>query len=98
MNEGNVAFMGRAVQSSRFTQLTSAENAIDGRLDTDYLSGSCTQTRLQSDPWWRVDLMAIHKVSYITITNREDCCIWRLDGAQILVGNSLQNNGNNNPM
>ncbi|XP_063055656.1 uncharacterized protein LOC134449570 [Engraulis encrasicolus] len=94
----NVALKGKATQSSQFSRLTHAENAIDGGLDTEYLSGSCAHTRLQSDPWWRVDLMAVHRVESVTITNREDCCEWRLDGAEILVGNSLENNGNSNPV
>lgn len=89
---------GRATQSSQFSRLTHADNAIDGRLDAEYLSGSCAHTRLQSDPWWRVDLLAVHKVESVSITNREDCCEWRLDGAEILIGNSLENNGNNNPV
>ncbi|KAG5271743.1 hypothetical protein AALO_G00183520 [Alosa alosa] len=94
----NVAVKGRATQSSQFSRLTHAENAIDGSLDAEYLSGSCAHTRLQSDPWWRVDLLAVHRVDSLTITNREDCCEWRLDGAEILVGNSLENNGNSNPV
>ncbi|XP_030638987.1 uncharacterized protein LOC115819623 [Chanos chanos] len=94
----NVALMGRATQSSQLSRLTHAENAIDGRLDADYLSGSCIHTRLQSDPWWRLDLLRVHTVISVTITNREDCCAWRLDGAEILVGNSLENHGNSNPV
>uniref|UniRef100_A0A4W5LJW2 Fucolectin tachylectin-4 pentraxin-1 domain-containing protein n=1 Tax=Hucho hucho TaxID=62062 RepID=A0A4W5LJW2_9TELE len=95
--KGNMALMGRATQSSKLSRLTRAENAIDGRLDAEYLSGSCAHTRLPSDPWWKVDLLAVHRVTSITVTNREDCCPWRLDGAEILIGSSLKNNGNSNP-
>ncbi|XP_029592803.1 fucolectin-like [Salmo trutta] len=89
--------MGRAAQSSKLSRLTHAENAIDGRLDAECLSGSCAHTWLQSDPRWRVDLLAVDRVTSITVTNREDCCPWRLDAAEILIGSSLKNNGNSNP-
>lgn len=89
--------MGRVTQLSKLSRLTHAENAIDGRLDAECLSGSCAHTQLQSDPWWRVYLLAVHKVTSITVTNREDCCPWRQDAAEILIGNSLKNNGNSNP-
>ncbi|KAL0166467.1 hypothetical protein M9458_038311, partial [Cirrhinus mrigala] len=32
------------------------------------------------------------------ITNRGDCCPERINGAQIRIGNSLENNGNNNEL
>ncbi|XP_071239732.1 uncharacterized protein, partial [Salvelinus alpinus] len=96
IRRGNVALMGRATQWSKLSRLTHAENAIDGRLDAECLSGSCAHTWLQSDPWWRVDL-AVRKVTSITVNNREDCCPWRQDAAEILIGSSLKNNGNSNP-
>ncbi|KAJ8351142.1 hypothetical protein AAFF_G00146520 [Aldrovandia affinis] len=73
-------------------------NAIDGSHQTTYESRSCTHTELQIDPWWRVDLRHEFRVTSVTITNREDCCPERLDGAQIRIGNSMENNGNNNPV
>ena len=52
-------------------------------------SGSCTQTNLQSRPWWRVDLLESFDVWIVKITNRGDCCWDRLREFQIRVGNSL---------
>ncbi|XP_051948700.1 uncharacterized protein LOC127619749 isoform X2 [Xyrauchen texanus] len=49
------------------------------------------------NPWWRLDLLDSYSISRVIITNRGDCCPERLDGAEILIGNSLENNGNNNP-
>ncbi|XP_018430797.1 PREDICTED: uncharacterized protein LOC108803457 [Nanorana parkeri] len=97
----NVALQGRATQSSvyqDYTQgfLTAAINAIDGNPDSNFFHGSCSHTHNDPSPWWRVDLLKPYKITYITITNRGDCCGERLNGAEILVGNSLTNNGNNN--
>ncbi|KAG9328565.1 hypothetical protein JZ751_009629 [Albula glossodonta] len=96
--EKNVALQGEASQSSRFDGLTYARNAIDGNRDPSYHSGSCTHTKLQADPWWRLDLQSIHRVTSVTITNRGDCCPERINGAEIRIGNSMENNGNNNPV
>uniref|UniRef100_A0A3B3ZS23 Fucolectin tachylectin-4 pentraxin-1 domain-containing protein n=1 Tax=Periophthalmus magnuspinnatus TaxID=409849 RepID=A0A3B3ZS23_9GOBI len=92
----NVAVKGQAVQSSTLYP-AAANRAIDGRRDTYYTESSCSHTQEETAPWWRVDLGQIFVVSTIKVTNRGDCCPERLDGAQIHIGNSLQNNGNNNP-
>ena len=38
-----------------------------------------------------------YAVSYLTITNRGDCCSERLSNFEIRIGNSLADNGNRNP-
>ncbi|XP_075125455.1 fucolectin-1-like [Leptodactylus fuscus] len=93
----NIALQGRATQSSIYSGTTSAINAIDGNLDSNFNRGSCSCTTSEASPWWRVDLLRPCKISHIVITNRGDCCGERLNGAKILVGNSLNNNGNDNP-
>jgi len=60
--------------------------------------GSCSQTNADRDPWWRVDLGKVYKVKRVLITNRGDCCAERINGAQIRIGNNLENNGNNNEL
>ncbi|KAM4694448.1 fucolectin-like [Discoglossus pictus] len=92
----NVALQGRATQSSLWGWLY-AMNAIDGNQDPNKHHGSCSHTHHNYAPWWRVDLLKCHRISQIIITNRGDCCGERLNGAEILIGNSLSNNGNNNP-
>ncbi len=77
--------------------LGAAQNAVDGNTESDYMLGSCTHT-VGDDPWWRVDLKEVHKVTSVIITNRGDCCEERIVGAQIRIGNSLENNGNNNEL
>ncbi|XP_007245651.3 uncharacterized protein si:ch73-359m17.2 isoform X1 [Astyanax mexicanus] len=94
----NIAVGSRAVQSSTFNKLADAEHAIDGNSDSHYFRGSCTHTMHEKDPWWRVELPGVYLVTSVTITNRGDCCGFRIIGAQIRVGNSLKNNGNENKL
>ncbi|KAL0961812.1 hypothetical protein UPYG_G00332010 [Umbra pygmaea] len=88
----NLAFNGVAAQSSLYNY-SWASIAIDGDKD----SGSCTHTQKETNPWWRVDLRGLYRVRTVSITNRGDCCAERLDGAEIRIGNSLENNGVMNP-
>ncbi|XP_077345132.1 fucolectin-1-like [Lithobates pipiens] len=99
----NVALKGRATQSSVFYNfdigyLSLAINAIDGNLNSNFGFGSCSSTNNDESAWWRVDLHEPHIISHVTITNRGDCCGEWVNGGLLLIGNSLQNNGNNNPM
>ncbi|CAB1345487.1 unnamed protein product [Coregonus sp. 'balchen'] len=59
--------------------------------------GSCSSTVFNINPWWRVDLLNVTRVTAVSITNRRDVVPERLDGAEIRIGNSLENNGINNP-
>uniref|UniRef100_UPI001ED84A45 fucolectin-1-like n=1 Tax=Scatophagus argus TaxID=75038 RepID=UPI001ED84A45 len=45
----------------------------------------------------RLDLLKTYKINTVTITNRNDCCHDRINGAEIRIGNSLNDNGNTNP-
>ena len=73
------------------------ERAIDGNRASVWSQGSCTHTSQESKPWWRVDLQKTYKVNTVKITNRKDCCEKRINGAEIRIGNSLNDNGNGNP-
>ncbi|XP_059905092.1 uncharacterized protein LOC132455273 [Gadus macrocephalus] len=90
----DVPLRGSAVQSSTYSS-GSAGRAIDGSCSPLW-GHSCTHTYQTDNPWWRLQLDAVHRVSVIEITNwnvvRE-----RLDGVEIHIGNSLVNNGNDNP-
>ncbi|XP_055024134.2 fucolectin-like [Misgurnus anguillicaudatus] len=88
--EGNLSLKGRAAQSSTAHNWVAA-NALDTSNFT------CTHTNVSDNPWWRLDLLDSYPISTIVIINRADCCADRLDGAEIRIGNSLVNDGNNNP-
>ncbi|KAI4800553.1 hypothetical protein KUCAC02_009618 [Chaenocephalus aceratus] len=91
----NIAKGGKVTQSSIASRGYPAR-AIDGNRASVYNQGSCTQTRKQRNPWWRLDLQKTYRINTVTITNRKDCCSNRINGAQIRVGNSLK--GRPNPM
>ncbi|XP_038145518.1 uncharacterized protein LOC119786306 [Cyprinodon tularosa] len=56
---------------------------------------TCCRTQKQTNPWWRIDLQGIYNISCISIyTKPED--VDYISGAQIYIGNSLENNGTNN--
>ncbi|XP_073668795.1 uncharacterized protein [Paramisgurnus dabryanus] len=94
----NLAFGANAVQSSTFDKFADANHAVDGNRESIYTRGSCSHTAGEYNPWWRVDLKRIYRINRVTITNRGDCCPERIAGAQIRIGNSLDNNGNNNEL
>ncbi|XP_026117596.1 fucolectin-like [Carassius auratus] len=84
----NIATKGKAVQSS--TYYLKADAAID---DIDFY---CTHTKTETNPWWRLDMMDLQIIEKVIITNRMDCCFEQINGAEIRIGMSLENNGNNN--
>ncbi|KAM3590784.1 uncharacterized protein V6R79_016616 [Siganus canaliculatus] len=85
----NVARKGDASQSSTLSH-AAASKAIDGRRNSFYSNDSCSHTDVnQTNPWWRVDLRQTFIISTVKVTNRGDCCAGRLDGAEIRIGNSL---------
>ncbi|XP_067221937.1 uncharacterized protein [Chanodichthys erythropterus] len=88
----NVALGASAVQSSTYSSYGMANGAVDGNRDADEML--CTRTSLQNYPWWRVDLKNVYQIRRIIITNGG----LETSGAEIRVGNSLTNNGNNNQL
>ncbi|XP_026109487.1 fucolectin-like [Carassius auratus] len=75
-----------------------AAQAIDG---IRYASGVgdtyCSITSYQLNPWWRLDLLDSYYIYKVTVTNRGDDYLDQTTGVEIRIGNSLENNGNNNP-
>ncbi|XP_077432882.1 fucolectin-like [Vanacampus margaritifer] len=95
-SKGNLAMNGKACQSSRYGN-GSPQRAIDGSRASNWAHKSCTHTKKQMKPWWRLDLQKMYKIDIVTITNRRDCCHNRINGAEIRIGDSLRDNGNANP-
>nr|XP_046171653.1 fucolectin-4-like [Oncorhynchus gorbuscha] len=92
----NVALYGKATQSSLYG-FGIPGNAIDGNRNAIWIGGSCTHTLQDINAWWRVDLLKTYKVFSIIITNTVDSVPSRLNGAEIRIGDSLENNGIDNP-
>ncbi|XP_028281935.1 fucolectin-3 [Parambassis ranga] len=91
----NLALQGKATQSSLYS-FGAAYNAIDGNRNSRWEAGSCTHTSNEVSPWWRLDLRKTHKVFSVKIVY-PDSDPDRLNGAEIRIGDSLDNYGNSNP-
>ncbi|XP_033958269.2 fucolectin-1 [Pseudochaenichthys georgianus] len=91
----NLALQGKASQSSLHSTGI-AYNAIDGNRASDWAKGSCTHTANNLNPWWRLDLGNTHKIFSVKITNYKNAPSY-INGAEIKIGDSLDNDGNNNP-
>ncbi|XP_059496921.1 fucolectin-like [Stegostoma tigrinum] len=96
-SQENVAAGVRATQSTTFPHFADANNAIDGNHDSKFRHSSCSSTTKQRNPWWRVDLQEHYRVFVVRITNRNRKAS-RLNGAEIRIGDSLENNGNSNTL
>ncbi|KAK2913230.1 hypothetical protein Q8A67_001629 [Cirrhinus molitorella] len=94
---GNRAVGGAVIQSSTSGNWF-AEKAIDSNRGFQQLYTGCSLTNNETNPWWRLDLHEVYRVNEVVITNRKDCCADRINGAEIRIGNSLENNGNDNPI
>ncbi|TNN22413.1 Fucolectin [Liparis tanakae] len=95
----NVALRGKATQTTRLDHnFGAASSAIDGNRDSNFFSGSCSHTNTKDNPWWRVDLLESYIVTSIIVINRGDSYSYRLNGAEIHIGDSLKDNGATNPM
>ncbi|MEE6462937.1 hypothetical protein FKM82_005702 [Ascaphus truei] len=89
----NLARNGSATQSSVYAHnpMGYANQSIDGNREGNYDYGSCSHTKKEKDPWWKLDLKKIYSIGTIVIVNRQDCCLARLEGAEVRVGNSPNN-------
>uniref|UniRef100_A0A673K5A1 Fucolectin-6-like n=1 Tax=Sinocyclocheilus rhinocerous TaxID=307959 RepID=A0A673K5A1_9TELE len=75
-----------------------AFKAVDGNRAANLANDSCTYITAKSNPWWRVTLQQPYKIVMVSITNWGDCCADRISGAEIRIGNSLVNDGNQNQL
>jgi O-glycosyl hydrolase len=67
----NIALSGTATQSSTLDDAV-ATRAIDETIDGSLSSGSVSQTTVEENPWWQVDLGANDTIGVINIYNITD--------------------------
>ncbi|GMH36594.1 hypothetical protein BSKO_04467 [Bryopsis sp. KO-2023] len=99
--EEEVVSRGRLTRQSSTAWGGESSRAVDGNFASEFSRGSCTHTGISDSingqfsdyPWWSVDLGATRQVTRIRITNRADCCDFRLTGFEIRVGD-LRPDGN----
>jgi len=81
----NVARDGTASQSSDKFSFSKASKAINGNTSGYFSTQQCSHTEYQHQPWWKVDLHFFYSINTIVIWNRIDCCMDRLDNAEIKI-------------
>lgn len=69
--------------------------AVDGSRNGH--AGACSGTNHAEPNWWRVDLENEIPVARVAITNRADCCGYRLSDFELKIGDSLVDEGLGNP-
>ena len=84
--EENLAYQKNTSQSSTFDDKSASGLAVDGDSNTRWTDGSCTHTRDEKQPWWRVDLGNVELVNEVYVVNRGDCCGNRLNPFEVRVG------------
>ena len=84
-NNDNVARKNgvKAIQSSTLLPQYEASNAIDDTANTTERRNVITQTELEDNPWWKIDLGINRAISKVVLWNRQDCCTEGLSGATI---------------
>ena len=81
----NLAFSKPTKMISTFRSYSS-DRAVDGDSQTVLMLSSCIHSRVETNPWWRVDLEQVEPVNEVYIVNRGDCCGDRLNPFEIRVG------------
>ncbi|XP_078578154.1 uncharacterized protein LOC144863066 [Branchiostoma floridae x Branchiostoma japonicum] len=83
----NIALNRQAEQSS-IAYRGAPGRAVDGNDSPFYRKKSCTHTKTETNPWWRVDLGKSECVHQVVVTNRKDCCSNKLNGFTVYVGDN----------
>eukprot|EP00850_Spirogloea_muscicola_P006219 SM000029S10514 [mRNA] locus=s29:553246:564183:- [translate_table: standard] len=82
---GMDAFSGPTVTAAKSSGAVNAQLAVDGNNDTAIADGSCTQTDVQSDPWFQVNLGSVQQVYFVAVFRPDAFLAQTYD---VLVGNA----------
>ena len=83
----NVNFArGRPTKQSSTAHSGASSRAVDGNLSPEWRDSSCTHTKEEKSPWWRVDLRSSLVIGRVKVTNRADCCSERLSNFDVYIG------------
>ncbi|CAL4126212.1 unnamed protein product, partial [Meganyctiphanes norvegica] len=83
----NVAWK-KPVNQSSTARGGKGENANDGDRTTAHDGDRCTETQVESSPWWMVDLLQEYEVTTVRVTTRGCCGDHPLEGLEIRMGDS----------
>ncbi|XP_069477916.1 fucolectin-like [Ambystoma mexicanum] len=88
----NLALKGTATQSTQYGYLGLPSYPLNAKRSGNYFQSVCSATNGDMNPWWRLDLGASYQIGSIVVVNRADCCPERLRGAEVRVGDDVNNN------
>ncbi|XP_070535729.1 uncharacterized protein [Ptychodera flava] len=71
-----------------------ASRAIDGNKDSNLAGGSCAMTQKEFQPVLKLDFGSVRRVHKVVLTNRQDCCGFRLKGVEARIGGSRLHTSN----
>lgn len=83
--QANLALGKETLQSSTYGGYAFASRAVDGNPNGNWGGGSVTHTNNDANAWWQVDLGVQAVLSEIRLTNRTDCCSYRLSDFYVFV-------------
>ena len=83
LNE-NIA-LGKSTSQSSTSFGAEASRAVDGNTNGEFSQNSVTHTANSIQPFWQVDLGAIHDIDEIVLFNRTNCCSERLNNFTVSV-------------
>ncbi|XP_002732335.1 uncharacterized protein LOC100366648 [Saccoglossus kowalevskii] len=63
-----------------------ASLAVNGNTNSNFFEGSCTHSTDSYEPWFKVDLDGTYKIHEVVITNRKDCCDFRIADGEVRAG------------
>ncbi|XP_054154343.1 CUB and sushi domain-containing protein 1-like [Oppia nitens] len=89
----NVAY-GKPSNQSSTIRGGESRNANDGDITAIHENKYCTETKIESSPWWQVDLLQPYEIKVIRIVTRGCCGHQPLHDLEIRVGNSSTVQGN----
>ncbi|XP_040208041.1 pentraxin fusion protein-like [Rana temporaria] len=89
-NNINLALFGRVCQSSTFASVPrcGADRGVDGISETDNKISPCVITKLESQPWFTLDMEEGYLVGLVRIVLRTDDCWDCMNGVQLQIGDS----------
>ncbi|XP_078542246.1 fucolectin-1-like [Lissotriton helveticus] len=88
----NLALKGRASQSSQYQHGGLPFYPLTDKPSGFYIDNTCSHTDADMNPWWKVDLGQSQPIGSVVVMNRADCCPERLNGAEVRVGDNVNNN------
>lgn len=78
--------LGKPTTQSSTMNSGYAKRAVDGNTDPNFAGNSCTQTNVETNPWWVVDLEKTASISKVQLFNRADCCGDKIRNLEVRVG------------